>query len=229
MPANLGLNRAMRWGFWVALAAFVGTWAHAAELSVLPRDQHAEWRAVGRVNVAGFRKREMCTGVLVAPDQVLTAAHCVSGTDGIGPKPDQFTFVAGWLQGAAVDVVPGSEIWVHPKAYSDGQLNIRYDIALLSLERAASVDPLPVASRENAAPFGVLGYSNRRPHMLSAAFDCNGANQAQLLRLDCGVVPGNSGGPVLVREGDRWAVAAVVSAMGRSGALAVPVSRLPSP
>lgn len=50
-----------------------------------------------------------------------------------------------------------------------------------------------------------------------------------LLRLDCPVIPGNSGGPVVANSGKDWVVTAVISAMGQRGALAVPVSRLSGP
>ncbi|MCK0148596.1 trypsin-like peptidase domain-containing protein [Marivita sp. S6314] len=203
--------------------------ASAQELPVLPVDKHENWQAIGRVNAAGFRKREMCSGTLIAADTVLTAAHCLAGTDGIGPKPEEFTFVAGWLQGEAVDSVRGAAVWVHPDAYVQGVLDIRYDIALLTLDRPAQVTPLPLATAPTSDNFGVLGYSTRRPHMLGAAFDCTGTETSHLLRLSCPVTPGNSGGPVVTKVGDSWQIAAVISAMGQSGALAVPVSRLPAP
>jgi protease YdgD len=105
-------------------------------------------------------------------------------------------------------------------------LDIRYDIAVLSLERPSSVDPLPVAQGTPVAPFGIVGYSTRRPHMLSASFACGGSTVSDLLLLGCKVLPGNSGGPVLTRTPTGWAITAIVSAMGPDGALAVPVSRL---
>jgi V8-like Glu-specific endopeptidase len=212
------------------LAAFVATTALAQDLPVLPADDHRAWQAVGRVNAAGYRKREMCTGTLIAPDIVLTAAHCVSGIAGLGPPPEDFTFVAGWLRGEAVDSVSGSAIWVHPKAYTQGPLDVRYDIALLTLDRESTVTPLPVSEETKPKPpFAVIGYSSRRPHMLGASFGCAGQTAAGLLRLDCPVRPGNSGGPVLSKTSDGWAVAGVVSAMGQNGALAVPITRLPAP
>ncbi|WP_439123481.1 trypsin-like serine peptidase [Marivita sp.] len=201
----------------------------AEDLPVLPAKEHAAWQAVGRVNAAGYRKREMCTGTLIAADTVLTAAHCVSGIDGLGPLPKEMTFVAGWLRGTAVDSIAGASIWVHPLAYAEGTLDVRYDVALLTLERPSTVAPLPISNTAPTAPYGIVAYSTRRPHMLSAGFSCDGQVISDLLRLDCAVIPGNSGGPVLIQSGDQWEVAAVISAMGQTGALAVPVSRLTQP
>lgn len=216
----------MRILYFALFLSLSATGAFAKDLPVLPAEQHADWRAVGRINAAGYNRREMCSGVLIAPDRVLTAAHCIAGEDGIGPNPDDVTFVAGWLRGVATDSVGVASVWVHPLAYATGQLNIMYDLAVLTLDRASTEAPLPLATGNATAPLGVLGYSTRRPHMLSAAFDCQAAEGTGLVELDCAVLPGNSGGPVVVRTGEAWSIVAIVSAMGRDGALAVPVSRL---
>ncbi len=35
------------------------------------------WNAIGRINIGGYRRRSNCTGTLIAPNAVLTAAHCI--------------------------------------------------------------------------------------------------------------------------------------------------------
>jgi protease YdgD len=40
-------------------------------------EQGPPWDAIGQVNIGGYRMSWQCTGTLVAPDLVLSAAHCV--------------------------------------------------------------------------------------------------------------------------------------------------------
>ena len=35
------------------------------------------WGAIGQINVTGYRRTIMCTGSLIAPNVVISAAHCV--------------------------------------------------------------------------------------------------------------------------------------------------------
>jgi protease YdgD len=67
---------------------------------LLTADEARAWRAVGRLNIG---KNSFCTGTLVAPDLVLTAAHCLYDPDTGQPvDSDQIEFLAGWRNGQAV-------------------------------------------------------------------------------------------------------------------------------
>lgn len=204
------------------LALLLTAPAAAQELPALPPGDHAQWQAVGRVNTKGYNRRGMCSGALVAPDLVLTAAHCIAGPEGSPVRAESLHFVAGWFGGdyAAESAVASYE--VHPRAYARMQLDIEHDLALLRLASPMEIAPLELA--EGAAPpFALVGYHDHRPHRLSARFDCPGGRLHALLRLGCPVRPGNSGGPVLVREAGAWRIAAVVSAFAGGRTLAVPV------
>lgn len=95
-----------------------------------------------------------CTGTLIAPDLVLTAAHCADGiTDVILDTKDYAT-----NQGEAIAV---SRIHVHPSY--DGWNG--YDIAVLELSRASSRTPRLIATdciRDehlfDGAPVAAVGY-----------------------------------------------------------------------
>ncbi len=196
--------------------------ALARPLVPLPLGDQPQWNAVGRVNIGGFASRGSCTGSLVAPDLVLTAAHCVGGQQGVPVNMDDVTFVAGWLGGEYVAASGIAKVEVHPAAYAGARLNIEHDMALLTLDTPIDLPPLPLTARQGA-PYAIVGYQNAHPHRLRARFDCPGTPVHRLLRLNCPVVNGNSGSPALVREGDFWAITGVVVAQSGGDALVVPV------
>lgn len=179
---------------------------------IVSDNERAEWQAIGRVNVGGFRSRSLCTGTLIAPDKVLTAAHCVVNNR-IGEvfAPGLVSFVAGWHKGEAVAVEKAARITLHPEYNLGPQANraqnFQVDIALITLRaEIGDIAPLPVAAR--TPPEGLvtmLGYRLDRPHALSKYGDClTIAVRPRNFGLSCSVTQGTSGAPVFVPNENSW-------------------------
>jgi len=212
-----------------ALAAVAATIPDAparGEAALLPEAEQAEWNAVGRVNVAGFRSRRMCTGTLVAPDRVLTAAHCVLGPRDRPASPGEIVFVAGWRAGTAAADARGAALDVHPgfsEGLAAGEIRVFHDLAVITLDAPLDgVTPIPLGPLPgDAGPLTILGYRNDRPHIATRAAPCRITQRAtDAFLTDCLVVEGTSGAPILADTGEGWRVVGVVSATGAQGTLA---------
>lgn len=170
-----------------------------------------------------------CSGVLVAPDLVVTAAHClVEAATGKARDPGRLTFAAGWQDGQAVASARGAEIILPaPRRLLGGALP--YDLALLRLARALpAVAPLPLApdAPPPGTPLTTLGYPQEAPDRPLRHDDCQVRLQAApVIGLNCHAVGGFSGGAVLRRVGGGWLLQAVMVAEARRspelGALAL--------
>jgi protease YdgD len=184
------------------------------------RDALLGWEAVGRVAIA---REGYCTGVLVATDLVLTAAHCVyDRKTGDLRDAGKLKFMAGWRDGKSVAERAVSHIAAHSGYIPSAGLsfeNIRFDAALLRLEAA-----IPAAT---AAPFAlhgplqsgqrvsVVSYGVGRDSALSWQRDCGLlGRRGGIMAFDCDVTFGSSGAPVFVRDGQRARILTLVSAGG---------------
>lgn len=203
---------------------------NADPLPILDEDARKTWQAVGRVNGQGYRRLQGCSGTLIAPDLVVTAAHCVVHKDGIATERH---FVAGWYRGRFAAHRVSHEVDVHP-LYSlvTGRKRLAYDIALLHLDDPIPVGlvaPVPLLSGRSAPRDAalLLGYQNTVPHALGGKSNCERLPLASddWLLYGCEVINGTSGGAVIVETPEGPALAGVIVA--RSGpeghALTVPV------
>lgn len=210
-------------GFLVALMAG-SAFAQTGGLDRLTsREDVLGWEAVGRLDLPGG----YCTGVLIAPNLVLTAAHCMYNRRESGmTDPSQMRFRAGLTDGTAIAERVGIRHVSHPN-YRHGigasPRNVRFDVALVELEA-----PIPAAV---AAPFvvsaiggrgsrvSVVSYASGRDEALSWQRVCTVTGRYRgLVGFNCNVTFGASGAPVFDRSGRRARIVSLVSAGGSGDA-----------
>ncbi|MGJ8546256.1 MAG: trypsin-like serine peptidase [Sulfitobacter sp.] len=181
------------------------------------------WEAVGRLDVAdaGF-----CTATLIAPDLVLTAAHCTFRPDDKTPlSARDLTFRAGLRDGRAqaerrVVQIARLEKYTDPDASTSERIGA--DVALLRLGQPISSHVIsPFIVHEGRVPRGavsVVSYGQGREERPSLQKVCQVIKQGSgLVVMDCDVTFGSSGAPVFVNDQGRYRIASVISGTARVG------------
>ncbi|MCB2127543.1 MAG: trypsin-like peptidase domain-containing protein [Rhodobacteraceae bacterium] len=181
-------------------------------------DETRGLEAVGRIDIGqtGF-----CTGTLIAPDRVLTAAHCLYDNATGKPYPvSAFRFMAGLRNGRAAAYRGVRRAMAHPDydfSAADRAVRVTYDLALLQLDQPIRLPSLPPFAAGGDPLKGesvaILSYGIDRSEAPSLENNCQIlGRQPGVFVMSCLVEFGSSGAPVFQMRDGKPAIVSVVSA-----------------
>lgn len=217
----MGMDVVRRWMAFSLMALVLSTTAVAQDATLKRLTSGVDagaWEAVGRLDIGGTG---FCTGALIAPKLVLTAAHCLFDRETKKQiDHSKVQFLAGWRNGRAGAYRDVRRAVVHPDFVFDGAVSsdrVRYDLALLELQqpiRNTTIEPFSTAAKPRPGDsVGVVSYAKDRAESPALQEVCKVlAQQDGVLVTSCSVDFGSSGAPIFTISDGVAQIVSVVSA-----------------
>ncbi len=195
------------------------------------------WAAVVRLQVPGVSR---CTGFLIGPQTVVTAAHCLYGR-GLGhfAPPGSVHVLLGYANGNFNQHVLAASFEIGDGYHPTAAAGQAADLAIVTLPAPAAALDETLVLADAPVPRGARlmlgGYGQDRAERILADMSCAalgyraGPTGRAMLVHDCAGTRGTSGGPVLVQALDgTWRVAGVQVAgnVNDAGGSAVPAAAI---
>jgi V8-like Glu-specific endopeptidase len=163
--------------------------------------------------------------VLVAPDRVLTATHCLSRDERSAPRdPSRFVFAPGWPWNGPGALFGAADVTL-PEARTLLGGALPFDVALVRLDRPVPplvAEPLPLTEGDGgggdmaSSALTAIAYPNGAPDTPLAERACRIVlEEGDVIGIDCASKPGFSGGAVLAGPAGGWRLRAVIVAQSR--------------
>ncbi len=210
----------------IALATVAGNGVRADDGALRALDTGTlgrGWEAVGRIDIG---RRGFCSGAMIAPQLVLTAAHCLFDNQTGARLPDsELRFRAGLRNGRSEADRGVRRSAVHPEyrhVGTIGSTRVAHDLALLELDRPiqlSNVQPFAVYSEPRRGDeIGVVSYARGRSEVPSLEERCHVLQRDRMgvVTMSCSVDFGASGAPVFALSHGQVRIVSVVSAMSDS-------------
>jgi protease YdgD len=191
----------------------------------------APWNAIGRINTS---IGSYCTGVLIAPDRVATAAHCLWREKTLRWLPVyEISFLAGYRVGKYQERAAIASYFL-PNGIVDQQkrrLRKTGDWAVLKLRKPMSpkIKPIPLAdftqefwkkARRNGESLIQAGYSYDKSEFLTQHDGCSITlfyRDDALMHHTCDATRGDSGSPIMVKRRGKYRLVGLHVATRRFG------------